>query len=395
VTMNEREKEVRTSQPKLITRRALFSKVLLPLTILAVGPSCNRQEPQQLLSTTSNLAGSGELEIPSPLTSHRRPLPKRINGINFPSWRSGEYQSQSAQQSLQNVTEISPNLIGVGPVLYQDTIASTEIGSTDNTVTDTDLRFIIDRIHQLGYSVMLAPHINLSQDTDPNHWHGLIGKTFTETQWQDWFSSYRQMIYHYSDLSEQAGVELFVAGNEYYIAALNRANDWRTTVSGIRSRYSGPLTYAAHIYSFDTITWWQELDLLGINPYFPLTNKNNPTLDELKASWRRIATKIEATANRWQKKVVFPEVGYPSLDGANQEPWNYRLISNPNIPVDVEEQANCIRAAYSALWSKSWWQGVVWWFWDTNPSIGGLQDKNYTPRGKPAANVIQSYSQTS
>ncbi len=349
-----------------ITRREFIQRSLLPLIALPF-----------ILSTTDKV------------TAQQLSLPRRMNGIHLPSWSKGEYQQSSTLQSLQKTSIVAHNFIGIQAVQYQENIDSTNIGPTKNTATDDDLRFIIDRTHRLGYPVMFTPIINLS--ADPGRWHGEIGTHFTERQWESWFGSYRNMIYRYAELAKETGTELFVIGNEYLPSSLNRPNDWASTVDGIRARYRGPLTYAAHFHEFNSMTWWSKLDLLGVNPYFTLTENDQPALDELRSSWRQIATNLEAVALRENKMMVFPEIGYASSGGASKSPWNFDLITDPNVPVNVNEQANCIRALYEALWPKRWWYGVSWWHWDTNPNIGGISDKSYTPRGKPAAAVIRAY----
>lgn len=321
----------------------------------------------------------------------RKLLPEKINGMNFPSWKNGEYQQSSTLQSLQNLSPIGPNLIGIIPTQYQTDVFSTEIKPTEKTASDKDLRFIIGKIHDQGLGVMLKPQADLLDDR--GHWHGEVGKFFsTEKAWQDWLSSYRQMIYHYASLAQDTGVELFVVGNENQYSTQKWPTDWVKTVHEIRNRYNGPITYAAHKWDFKDLTWWSEVDLIGVNPYWELAISINPTLTQLKSSWQYLASTMERIAKKWNKPLIFPEIGYPSTSYAAAKPYDYKSLYLPSVYVDLAQQANCVKATYETLINEPWFKGLVWWYWETNPDKGGVSDRNFTPKGKPAADIIASYS---
>lgn len=74
------------------------------------------------------------------------------------------------------------------------------------------------------------------------------------------------------------------------------------------------------------------------------------------------------------------------MAGANQAPWNFELSK----PYDPTEQRNCYDAAF-LVWSQqaSWMKGIFWWAWAVNPP--GPNDTDYTPRGKPAEDVLRAW----
>lgn len=314
---------------------------------------------------------------------------QKVKGFNFPVWYKEKYKLPTTIYSFDDIRDLYPNLIGIIPTLHQDSLKTTDIKQTDSTATDEDLRYIIQQAHILGYQVMLKPHVILSKDPVETNWHGLIGQKYTEAQWKSWFTSFRQMSNHYAYLAQETGVELFVVGNELRYAAVNKPTEWVETVQQVRQRYSGPLTYAGHMEDFQTLNWWSELDFLGLNPYFRLSNNQRPSLQELQTKWKSIASQIETTAKKWNKKLLFPEIGYPSLKGSAYQPYNFSRIDEA--PVDVQQQANCFQAMYEAVWNKDWMKGIVVWDWNADPNIGGLKDGDYTVKGKPAAKIITKY----
>lgn len=73
------------------------------------------------------------------------------------------------------------------------------------------------------------------------------------------------------------------------------------------------------------------LDLISIASYFELTDKANPTVEELKSALRSstkynrgqdVYGEIRNFQWAWGKPVMFGELGVPSYDGYSSEPWN-------------------------------------------------------------------------
>jgi hypothetical protein len=134
------------------------------------------------------------------------------------------------------------------------------------------------------------------------------------------------------------------------------------------------------------------LDLLGLDGYFPLTDRNDVTLADLVSAWtsNRYGEDLVATVqnffNSRAKPVIFTELGYMSVDGANREPWNFALAGG----YDPAEQRDCYEAALS-VWSSqsSWMKGFFWWAWPV--PAPQANDLDYNPRGKPAELVLRRW----
>ena len=172
-------------------------------------------------------------------------LPARQNGITYVSWWNGQYSSPGADRSLRNLAETGAAWVSLLVTGYQDDVGSTDIAITrEKTPTDEDLIHAIEEAHALGLQVMLKPHVDLF--ADPDHWRGQIGREFaSEADWEAWFSSYRDFIFHYAELAEAHGVDQFCAGTEL-VGTTHREEDWRRVLEGVRARFSGPVTYASN-----------------------------------------------------------------------------------------------------------------------------------------------------
>jgi hypothetical protein len=57
-------------------------------------------------------------------------------------------------------------------------------------------------------------------------------------------------------------------------------------------------------------------------------------------------------------------------------------------PIDLGEQESLYWAALEAVASAPWIEGLLWWNWPANDP-GGASNADYTPRGKPAADLLR------
>ncbi len=331
-----------------------------------------------------------------------------MKGFNFADWGWFDrprppsvgplYYPLHADWTLKNLAATGTNWIILLVNVEQETIASTNVTRNQySTPSDSALRHVIDLAHSLGMRVMLNPNVQLFQD--PTHFHTQIGTTFTtEEQWQTWFASYRQIVLHYATLSQDAGADMFLIGNEL-AATVYREADWRSIAQAARQVYKGPILYEATVNANPSLSeellikWWDAMDYIGVLGYYPLTKGNNPTVEELKSVWvqRGYLSRLEGLSQKFQKPIIITEIGYMSVDGINTDPPNYLKFAQA--PLDLQEQADCYQAALEVLWGKPWLRGIFWWQWLANPVWwpGGPNDTNYFPYGKPAEEIVKKF----
>ncbi len=307
-------------------------------------------------------------------------------GISYATWWPGQYSHPDADLSLANLASTGANWVSLIVTGYQDTITSTTVFAATATPTDADLIHVITEAHGRGLRVMLKPHVDLLHDAD--HWRGQIGEEFTsEAEWAVWFASYRSFIGHYAGLAQAYGADQFCVGTELS-ATVHRADEWRAVIEGVRTRYSGPITYAAnHGGEEIRIRWWDAVDYIGVDAYYPLTDQNDPTLAELKAAWAPHVATLASLSSTWEKPILFTEIGYRSQDGANRHPWAWAVEG----AIDFEEQSDAYQAVFESFYDKPWFNGMFWWAWGTDPFEGSSCDDGYTPHDKPAEDVLRDW----
>jgi hypothetical protein len=314
------------------------------------------------------------------------------NGIHYVSWLPDEYTNfgqptGNATKAMDSLASTGATWVSVLVTCYQANMTSTVIScDPQKTPTDAALTYAIQQLHARGLKVMLKPHV----DPIEAGWRG----QFNPTDSSAWFDSYNVFITHYAQLAETLAVEAFVVGTEYKLLTgpSNQAR-WRTIINNVRGRYSGMLTYAANATEaedeFTQVQFWDALDLIGLNVYFPLTDGDTPEVDELVSAWTdnangdNLVQLVQDVHGANNKPVLFTEVGYRSITGANKQPWDWQSAG----PYDPVEQANCYEA-FLQVWSQqaSWMQGGFWWDWPI--PAPAPNDTGYTPQSKPASQVL-------
>lgn len=134
----------------------------------------------------------------------------------------------------------------------------------------------------------LAQFPHLQDWSNPNTtgtWRGMIGRNFNSTQWATWFSWYQPFILHYAELATTIKADSMCVGMEL-IDASAQSSYWRTVVAGVRARYSGPLLYAANHGNEDAVQWWDAVDWIGVDAYYPLAPSNTIPCTHCSVGWK-------------------------------------------------------------------------------------------------------------
>lgn len=318
------------------------------------------------------------------------------NGITHVSWSTGEYSSAGGKTSQDALAGVQGNWAGVMVTWYMPTYTSTTIAPNSggpSTPSDADVIAAIGELHAMGMKVMLKPHV----DPLDGSWRGQIAPTDVNA----WFASYDTFIMHFAQLAQANGVELLCIGTE--LASMSGASylaNWTNIISQIRSAYSGPLAYAANAATtngdeYTSVSFWSQVDVIGLDGYFSLTNHAHPTLGELISAWSSnkngeniIAAVKNFAAAHPSQPVIFTEIGYRSVAGGNINPWDW---SNPALnQVDDIEQRNCYEAMYEVWSQQTAIRGNFWWAWPV-PAPNLSSDTDYSTWNKPAEGIEQTW----
>lgn len=260
------------------------------------------------------------------------------------------------------------------------------------TLTDDELTTIIKKLNKEGINVILKPHIDpidFGVNPESNR------EALKPADWDLFFENYKKFILHYAQLAENNNVPIFVIGTELNSLIRDMPNSekkWRDLIKEVRAIYSGKLTYSVSCFdkclSPSEIKFWDALDYIGFEPYFGLTNKNNPSVEEMKQAFdKKFNLYAKPLYEKYGKKILLTEANIYSKDGANQNP-----LGTSKNQVDYQEQADYYEAMFESVSGKDWIEGIYWWGWYLGTTYPGWDKKDDLSDSfvrKPAGQVMK------
>ena len=242
---------------------------------------------------------------------------------------------------------------------------------------------VVTQARKHGLKVMLKPHVWIRGQGWPGDY-----EPGSAEEWETWEATYRSYILLYAELARKLDIELFCVGTEFRKTTTARPKIWRTLIQDVREIYSGRLTYAANWDNYENITFWDELDYIGIDAYFPVSEERTPSASGLSAGWDLPVRAMASFHDQWKRPILFTEFGYRSVDYAADGHWKHDYDA---LPENMEAQASAYQGLFEHLWNQPWMAGGFLWKWHmTVPDrYRDRMSKEYTPQNKPAEGVIR------
>lgn len=360
-----------------------------------------------------------------------------LNGVNYVADVNG---SLTSANSLPQLAPINVNSIAVtadfgisasNNTVYFNNVAG---GYTEN---DSAIGATISQAASLGLGVMVRPLIDFlpaNYDTNPGGYNPANG-SYSADAWRSYFNpgaagsagansffaSYQAMIIDQAKLAQANGAATFCIGTELdQLTGAAYKPYWDSIIGAVRGVFSGKLTYAAEWDDSDSpwqwsgtglapgtgnlatqVSFWSELDYVGIDEYAPISDLANPTLAQLVAGWTQVPTDpttYSVTGNQslisyYQgvsatvgKPLLFTEIGFANSSDAASSPATpgYNVNGAPDgATADPTLQANLYKAFYQA-WAQAGngtLAGYYWWDWEP----GGAGISPFSPQGNQAA----------
>lgn len=305
----------------------------------------------------------------------------KINGVSLVAPRDS-----ISSNSIESVKKINASWVAIIPYGFIDKTnpevrfdSKYQWWGERSSGAITTIRYAKDQ----GLKVMLKPHTWVRGEG----WAGDFSLN-NEQDWEKWEKSYEKFILRYAKIADSMHVEMLCIGTEYRKAATQRPEFWSQLIDKTRNIYSGKLIYAANWDNYDNISFWNKLDYIGIDAYYPLSDEKTPSSESLSQAWKKVIPELKQLSDRYKKKIIFTEFGYQSVDYSAKGHW----LRDDNLSdVNQEAQANSYQAIFG-LWEYDWFGGGFLWKWHTNHEvIGGPNCKRYTPQNKKTETVISEF----
>jgi Ca2+-binding RTX toxin-like protein len=318
-----------------------------------------------------------------------------VQGFGALSEWNGQFASTSAAQAFQQIAALGSNSVSLTARIWTTHKTTNDVfAHPGKTESDASLLAGFKAAEAAGLSVVFKAGISPLDGTGVS--------SLAPTDIGAFFASYKAEIMHLAGIAQQGGVDTFAIGNEMSsLTASAYRSYWTDIISSVRQVYHGQLTYSAATDEALKVSFWDQVDIIGVNTYPPLTSSATPTVREMIDAWTEIpynpyyaaafdykspAEFLHSLSETYGKQVLMTEAGFRSMDGTAMRPGSWTVSA----PADTAEQADAYNAFFQ-VWSAhggSWMKGVELWQWDLN---GKYNETGYSPMGKPAEAIVAQY----
>ena len=335
---------------------------------------------EKVAETLAELATLAPPAKPSPA----RPRPPFLEGVSLAMQNSVEagYHAPVLDRQLDVLARIGAGAVSLMPFAFQRDVNRPELffqHRHPRGETDIGMIYATRRARARGFHVLYKPHIWVRSS-----WVGEI-EMKSERDWALWWQGYRRYILHHAMLARWAGADLFCVGVELS-KATGREREWRDLIAAVRLFFPGPVTYAANWYGdLERVAFWDALDLIGVDAYFPLSSSPEAKRADLAAGARAVAARLEAASRRYDRPVLLAEVGFAARRAAWAEPHT------EGVDYSEEDQALAYEVLFKALGRRPWLAGTFVWKAFSGVDCDGDHRADFCFLGRKAETAVRAY----
>ncbi len=298
------------------------------------------------------------------------------------------YGTPASAEALDELARLGCNWVSVTPFGRQWDLRHTQIQMDFERPFATNREAIlrvVAQAHARGLRVLLVPHLWIDV---PGLWRGEIDPG-SEERWRQWFQSYTRFVTAWARVAEESGADMLSIGVEMKSSSQSRVGDWLSVIAAVRREYHGLLTYSANWDEESQVGFWDHLDVVGINAFYPLAERNGAGLSALREGAIARARKLGEWAEREGRPVLFTEFGYTARPDPAVRPWEWPE-SLVGVPVDEHAQAVAYRALLEAFMNKPWFAGGFVWRYYANPMDASQEAAHgFSPRLREGEGVLR------
>jgi hypothetical protein len=296
------------------------------------------------------------------------------------------YGTGRAESALEELAALPAGWVSLTPFGRMDDVDSTdilhdfEIPAREN---EERIRRTARAARAQGMRVALIPHLWIVS----GEWRGRIDPG-SEDGWAKWFDAYEEFLLRFAKLAAEIDADLFSIGVEFASSTNDRSDRWRELIGEVRSIFPGPLTYSANWDEVEWVPFWDALDLIGVNAFWPLAAEPGERHEAMLIAARAVAGELSGLALHFDRPVVFTEFGVKSATDSALAPWEWPEHCG-SLADDEAYQAEAYEAVLEAFASRPWFGGLFIWKYFSDPWDETQEPRaGFGVRGKAAEEVL-------
>jgi hypothetical protein len=297
------------------------------------------------------------------------------------------YGTDTSARLLDHLVRMGVNWVSVTPFGRIWDLRSTHIEMDFEAPYEHNRRAVRTMIRQArarGLRVLLVPHLWV----ETGGWRGEIDPG-DEAAWQRYRESYRRFLLAWARDAARAGADALSIGVECKSWSGRYGPYWSQLIDEVRSVFPGLLTYSANWDEATDVIFWDRLDLVGINAFYPLSDHENASYAEYVAGAHRVRDRLREVAALFDKPILFVEVGYTTRRDAAVEPWLWPDHMD-SVVVDEREQARALSAVFDAFVAEPWFAGFfIWRYYANIDDVSQEAIWGFSPHAKMAEPLLE------
>jgi hypothetical protein len=297
------------------------------------------------------------------------------------------YGTAYSAELLDELVRLGVNAVSITPFGRIWSLKSTEIlmdfeaPYSDNRAA---VREMIEQAKARGLQVLVIPHLWV----ESGGWRGEIDPGSDE-RWAAYQASYRSFVLAWARDAERAGADALSIGVECKSWSGRFGEYWSSLIAELRATFHGKLTYSANWDEAEDVAFWDQLDWIGVNAFYPLASHDDASDDEYRKGASEALDRLHELSHSVDKPVVLIEIGYTTRKNAAVQPWLWP-DDMQNVIVDEREQARALSALAGAAASRDFIRGFyVWRYYANLDDVSQEAVWGFSPHGKLAEPMLE------
>lgn len=255
--------------------------------------------------------------------------------------------------------------------------------------TERALARAVQQAHARGLRVLFVPHLWL----ESGEWRAELDLHHPEKAAR-FVDNYGKFVLFWAKMAERSEVDLFSVGVELRSwVTSSQAPSFVELIKKVRQSYHGPLTYAANWDDAEDTVIWGELDVIGINAFYPLHWEDNASYAQVEAGGLRVRKQVNELAQRYERSVLFTEFGYTTRKDTEIKPWLWPEQLG-QVVADEKAQERAYEALLGSMNELPGFAGsVIWRMYSDVADMSQEPDWGFSPWGKRAEVQLRRHYQ--
>jgi hypothetical protein len=220
-------------------------------------------------------------------------------------------------------------------------------------------------------------------------WRGEIDPGSPEG-WAAYQASYRRFFLAWARDAEAFGADALSVGVECKSWSGRFGTYWTALIAELRGVFHGELTYSSNWDEVEGVAFWDQLDFIGVNAFYPLASAHGASDASYAEGAARALDALHVLSDTLHRPALLVEIGYTTRTDAAVEPWLWPDDMS-HVQVDEREQARALQAMASAAASRPWLRGFfVWRYYANLDDVSQEARWGFSPHGKLAEPMLGS-----